>query len=387
MVTSKKSLATSTTKPTSNATQKNVEFRAFKFRQRDHLAPEIVVFCAPVGQIREFAAVEGLTPTTNGSQREQKPAKVLAIKKFLDADPKNTIPTAIILAFVPGGAKFQTKNGGTLSISWGASHAATIVDGQHRLFGIASYDPKMEVAVVGLLEADSVERAFQFLVINNKSTKVPATHTKAILAKMKATGLAKRLKGARLSFDAEGIKDVDLVNSDPDSPFYNSIDWTTTPSAKRLVQATAIELSLTYMSGLQLAELEDRDTRRSVFLTVWKTIKSTWPKLWKKDSRLLSKVGIFCLTRFIIDRISQWSDNEVLDIDITDLEVIEHQTKTILNYMDQRFWLAPWAEKSSGGFDTNQGKDRVLAALTQLYRNGRKDLDWYTDIDIVDSAA
>ena len=387
MVTSKKSLAASTTKPTSIAAQKNVEFRAFKFRQRDHLAPEIVLFFAPVGQIQEFATVEGLTPTTNGSQREQKPAKVLAIKKFLDADPKNTIPTAIILAFVPGGAKFQAKNGGTLSISWGAAHAATIVDGQHRLFGIASYDPNMEVAVVGLLEADSVERAFQFLVINNKSTKVPATHTKAILAKMKATGLAKRLKGARLSFDAEGIKDVDLVNSDPDSPFYNSIDWTTTPAAKRLVQATAIELSLTYMSGLQLAELEDRDIRRSVFLTVWKTIKSTWPKLWKKDSRLLSKVGIFCLTRFIIDRISQWADNEVLDIDITDLEVIEHQTKAILNHMDQRFWLAPWAEKSSGGFDTNQGRDSVLAALTQLYRNGRKDLDWYTDIDIVDSAA
>ena len=387
MVTSKKSLAASTTKPTSIAAQKNVEFRAFKFRQRDHLAPEIVLFFAPVGQIQEFATVEGLTPTTNGSQREQKPAKVLAIKKFLDADPKNTIPTAIILAFVPGGAKFQAKNGGTLSISWGAAHAATIVDGQHRLFGIASYDPNMEVAVVGLLEADSVERAFQFLVINNKSTKVPATHTKAILAKMKATGLAKRLKGARLSFDAEGIKDVDLVNSDPDSPFYNSIDWTTTPAAKRLVQATAIELSLTYMSGLQLAELEDRDIRRSVFLTVWKTIKSTWPKLWKKDSRLLSKVGIFCLTRFIIHRISEWADNEVLDIDITDLEVIEHQTKAILNHMDQRFWLAPWAEKSSGGFDTNQGRDRVLAALTQLYRNGRKDLDWYTDIDIVDSAA
>jgi len=124
-----------------------------------------------------------------------------------------------------------------------------------------------------------------------------------------------------------------------------------------------------------------------VFLAVWKTIRSTWPKLWKKDSRLLSKVGVFCLTRFVIDRISQWADNETLDIDITDLEEIEQQTTAILNHMDQRFWLAPWAEKSSGGFDTTQGRDRVLAALTQLYRNGRKDLDWYTDIDIIDSTA
>jgi len=364
--------------------EKKAEFPALEFRQRGPTAPELVVFCAPVGKILEFATVEELTPTTRGPQREQKEARVVAIKKFLDADPKNTIPTALILAFAPGKAKFKSAGGGSLSVAWESGAAATIVDGQHRLFGIASYDPTIEVAVVGLLEADQVERAFQFLVINNKSSKVPTTHTKALLAKMKATPLAKRLKGARLSFDAEGIKDVDLVNSDPESPFHNSVDWTTTPKASRFVQATAIELSLSYLGGLQIAEFEDRDIRRSVFLTIWKTVKSTWPKLWKKDSRLVSKVGIFCLTRFVVDRISQWADSDELDIEITDLEEIEGQTTKILGYMDQRFWTSPWAEKSSGGFDTNQGRDRVLAALTQLYRNGRKDLDWYTDIDIVE---
>ena len=364
-------------------TATKAEFPAFKFRQRGDAAPDLVVFCAPVGKIGEFATVEELTPTTRGPQREQKEARVVAIKKFLDADPKNTIPTALILAFAPGKARFKSTGGGTLSVDWENGPAATIVDGQHRLSGIASYDPMTEVAVVGLLEADQVERAFQFLVINNKSSKVPTTHTKALLAKMKATPLAKRLKGARLSFDAEGIKDVDLVNSDRESPFYNAVDWTTTPKAGRLVQATAIELSLSYLSGLQLAEFEDRDVRRSVFLTIWKTVKSTWPTLWKKDSRLVSKVGIFCLTRFVVDRISQWADSDELDIEVTNLAEIETQTTKILNYMDQRFWTAPWADKSSGGFDTNQGRDRVLAALTQLYRNGRKDLDWHTDIDIV----
>ena len=359
------------------------EFPAFKFRQRGDAAPDLVVFCAPVGKIGEFATVEELTPTTRGPQREQKEARVVAIKKFLDADPKNTIPTALILAFAPGKARFKSTGGGTLAVDWESGPAATIVDGQHRLAGIESYDPMMEVAVVGLLEADQVERAFQFLVINNKSSKVPTTHTKALLAKMKATPLAKRLKGARLSFDADGIKDVDLVNSDRESPFYNAVDWTTTPKAGRLVQATAIELSLSYLSGLQLAEFDDRDVRRSVFLTIWKTVKSTWPTLWKKDSRLVSKVGIFCLTRFVVDRISQWADSDELDIEVTNLAEIETQTTKILHYMDQRFWTAPWSDKSSGGFDTNQGRDRVLAALTQLYRNGRKDLDWYTDIDIV----
>lgn len=310
--------------------------------------------------------------------------------KFLKADDKNTIPTALILAFGAGKASFKTSGNskaGVLMIKADDPAAATIVDGQHRLFGIDAYDPKIQVPVVALLDADQVERAFQFLVINNKSSRVPATHTKALLAKMETTALAARLRGARLSFDVFGIKDVDLVNSDPESPFYKSIDWTTTPLASRIVQATAIEQSLAYMGGLGIAEFQDRDIRRSVFLVIWKAIRTQWKKLWKKDSRLVSKVGVFCLTRFVVDRIANWADSDELDIEVTNLEQIEEQTKKIIGYMDARFWTTPWAEKAQGGFDTNQGRDRVNAAITQLYRNGRREIAWYTDIDIVDPSA
>jgi hypothetical protein len=96
---------------------------------------------------------------------------------------------------------------------------------------------------------------------------------------------------------------------------------------------------------------------------------------------------MFCLTRFIVDRIANWADSDQLDIEVTDLEEIERQTKKIIGYMDARFWTTPWAEKAQGGFDTNQGRDRVLRAIQQLYRNGRRDLDWYTDIDIIDVSA
>lgn len=367
-----------------------LEFNAFRFRQRGTAGPQLVVFHAPVGVIKTFATVDELTPSNRGPQREQREARVQAIMKFLKADDRNTIPTALILAFGDGNASFKQsagKDSGVLTIKSGTTDAATIVDGQHRLYGIDSYDAKMEVPVVAMLDADAVERAFQFLVINNKASKVPATHTKALLAKMKATTLATRLRGARLAFDVEGIKDVDLVNSDPESPFYKTIDWSTTPAASRMVQATAIEMSLTYMGTLGIPEFEDRDVRRSVFLTMWKTIKAHWKKLWKKESRLLSKVGMFCLTRFIVDRIANWADSDQLDIEVTDLEEIERQTKKIIGYMDARFWTTPWAEKAQGGFDTNQGRDRVLGAIQQLYRNGRRDLDWYTDIDIIDVSA
>jgi hypothetical protein len=60
------------------------------------------------------------------------------------------------------------------------------------------------------------------------------------------------------------------------------------------------------------------------------------------------------------------------------------ESRKIVKYMDKRFWTAPWAEKAAGGFDTNQGRERVVSAIRQLYRNGRNELEWYTDIDIID---
>lgn len=364
-------------------------YPALSFNQRGSTGPRCVLFQAPVSEILQWADIGALGPKSVGAQREKKEARVVAIKKFLEADSNNTIPTALIVAFESGRASFSEKSPGVgeLQVKGGATKAATIVDGQHRLYGINEFNPKTQVAVVGLIDANAVETAFQFLVINNKSSRVAATHTKALLAKMKNTTLASRLKVAKIAFDAEGIRDIDLINSDKESPFYQSIDWTTTPIPKRMVQATAIELSLDYLSGLGISEFDDRDVRRSVFLVIWKTIKSEWSPIWVKDSRLISKVGIVCLTRFIADLITNWADNDDLDIEVTDLEQVQEQTTKIIGHMDKRFWTTAWAEKAQGGFDTSQGRDRVLAAIVQMYRNGRKQIPWYTEIDILDRTA
>lgn len=380
-------------KKTSNGGMRAQEYsyEALKFSQHGNSAPALVVFHAPVGEVLSWAEIGelGVTPKSakkTGPQREQKKAKVKAIKKFLAADKRNIIPTAVIIAFSEGAAVFRNKRDGlgSLTITTGEKATANIVDGQHRLYGIREFSADAEIALVGLLDADHVEKAFQFLVINNKSSRVPATHTKALLARMQGTQLATRLRAARMSFEAEGIKDVDLVNGDKDGPFYQTIDWTTTPKDKRMVQATAIEVSLDYLGKLGIPEFDDRDVRRSVFLTIWKTVQSRWKDLWVPRSRLVSKVGIVCLTRFIADMIAKWADNEELEIEITDLDEISSQTKKIISLMNTRFWTASWAEGAQGGFDTNQGRERVIRALTQLYRNGKNKDEWYTDIDIID---
>ena len=372
------------------APDKSRQFRALSVLQRANTGPTLVLFKAAVESILQIAEVGELGPDSRGPQREKNDARVQAISKFFSANELNTVPTAVILAFSENAATFAAGSEGelgTLTIVDPATTKGSIVDGQHRLSGIEAFNPKTEMAVVALLNADQVEKAFQFLVINNKSSKVPVRHTKSLLAKMKGTQLAERLKSARLSFDVEGIKDVDLVNSDPESPFFKTIDWTTTPEPNRMVQATAIEQGLEFLGGLTIPEFEDRDVRRAVFLVMWKTIKSQWPDLWMKGGRLVSKVGIVCLTRFIADLIAHWADSDDLNIEITDLEQIEKQTKKILLYLDARFWITPWADNARGGFDTAQGRDRVVAAITQVYRNGRREIQWYTDIDILDPTA
>jgi DGQHR domain-containing protein len=364
----------------------DLSYEAFVFSQRKDGAT-LVLFHAPASEVLSWSQVGVLRPDEQGHQREKRETKVQAIKKFLQADKCNLIPTAVVLAFAPGAARYAPASGATSGrlIVKASPNSANIVDGQHRLFGLSEFNSEAQVAVVAFLDANEVEKAFQFLVINNKSTRVAAPHAKAILANMKDTPLIGRLRGARLAFDMDGIRDVDLLNTDPDSPFHNLIDWSITHETTRLVQASAIESSLSYLGSLSVPELEDRDSRRTVFMTIWKATRRTWPSHWDGNSRLISKVGVICLTRFVIDTISTWADSDRLEIDILDTEQIDALTREILNHMDPSFWTSPWSTKAPGGFDTNQGRERIVKALTQLYRNGRRGLDWADGIEIIDS--
>jgi DGQHR domain-containing protein len=365
------------------------KYESFVFDQRPKHSPTLAIFHAPVRQVLSWADIDALSYKNVGPQRERKKARVTQIKRFLATE--NVIPTAIIVGFNKGMTEFTPTAGsiagcGTLEITLDGddSFAATVVDGQHRLYGIDEYSHDAKVPIVGLLDADELEKAFQFLVINNKASKVPPAHAKALLAKMNEKALADRLRTARVSLDVAGARDVDLVNSDDESPFFESIDWPATKKENRLVQPTAIELSLEYIKNLGVSEFDDRDVRRSLFLAIWKVIKAKWPSLWKRNSRLLSKVGIYCLTRFVIDMITNWADNDELNIELTELDEIKKHTNKILRYMDPGFWTTPWAASAQGGFDTNQGRQRVVDALTQMYRNVRREEDWSTDIDILE---
>lgn len=64
----------------------------------------------------------------------------------------------MILAFSTGAATFSEEKPGVVTIDWSNGSVATIVDGQHRIFGMNAFDPSTEIPVIGLLDADEEGR-------------------------------------------------------------------------------------------------------------------------------------------------------------------------------------------------------------------------------------
>jgi hypothetical protein len=61
-------------------------------------AVTLATFTAPVGEVLKWAAVDRLRVDGEGHQRLRNVAKVRAIRRFLELDPRNTIPTAVTVA-------------------------------------------------------------------------------------------------------------------------------------------------------------------------------------------------------------------------------------------------------------------------------------------------
>ena len=194
------------------------------------------------------------------AQRSLNTSKLHAIKRFL-RDPDNTIPTSIIISLnLPAEARIM-EGGQFRKIRFTYDQAdpkfAVVIDGQHRLLGMKDLDPSLHVNVVALLTGDLNEAAFQFLVINNKASKVPTDHIKTLLAERQDTRLQERLLTARLSIDNR-YEFVATADNDPESPFRNEIDWPTNRTGVHLVKPAGIE---TAVRDIQSARSRSSRTR------------------------------------------------------------------------------------------------------------------------------
>ena len=357
-------------------------------------APRFCLFAAPVSEVLEWAAVERLSPDNpQAPQRRESPAKVDAVRRFLEIEAQNTIPTTVITTIDEGAVALDDPSGefsgaGLLTITTDEGEKpGLVIDGQHRLAGMSAFRPEMPVGIVALLGADDAEKAFQFLVVNNKASKVPTDHLRALALKYDQDQLQARLKSARLSL-SPNLNFVGFVNDEEHSPFYHLIDWPLNEPDNRVVPPAAIESAFAYIQNQKVRELKamGEDVMLEFFYAIWKPIRAAWPSQWDRQTKLLGKVGVVCMTQYMTSNVIRQKDTlAALDagyqLNLTDPEHVSKAVRAELRFLTEKFFEVTWTSK---GLDTQAGRALLVDALLQISRNNKASLPWYDDVQIVD---
>lgn len=361
-------------------------YPAIYSRQRGDAGLLVAAFTAPAGELVQWADIDRLKDEGGGHQRLKKETRVRAVHRFLELDDRNIIPTALVIALqipetsnmIPGRCSFIEIPDSEEDLP------GLVIDGQHRMYGINSFDPITPVNIVALINPDNDEIAFQFLVINSKASKVPTDHVKRLAINFSDQKLEERLKTARMRLGPY-YHYGRLVDVDEGSPFRRSVDWptestTVDPNVDNLVRPSSIEQAIAAIVKQKLPDLlDDDDSLLEFFFTLWWAVRERWPNLWSKDSKLLQKVGLVTLTTFIIEDLVPLVDRG--DLILSDSESVKKEiTENILEYLTPDFWQREWSSKS---LDTSAGRRLVVEALTTIRRNNRRGVRWDTGVNLL----
>lgn len=361
-----------------------MDYPCIVFSQRTDVgSPQFCMFQAPVKDVIEWSTIPRLSPENlEGIQRPKSDTRVRAIRNFLQGDPRNTIPTAIVITLSPG-AYTLNRDDGLISINEAEKEKIFVVDGQHRLHGLDDFNPDVRVPIVAILNASNEERAFQFVVINNKVSKVAADHIRALTLKFtsdaETPGLDQRLKTAKLSL-SPNLSYVGLANDLAESPFKGMISLPSTPTENKKVVPAAIEASIAYIQSKNIRELTDEESAYDLFITIWTVIKDNWHKTFPNEPKLMSKVGIVSMTRYITDAINMISGYPGSQIDLSNSDSVYEAVKNILTTQTEEFWLSNWDLAIS---DTRNVRDQIQEAMLTIHGNIRYKQNWHNEISFI----
>lgn len=361
----------------------------FKQRPENQDAPAFCIFHAPASEIESWSTVPRLTPEdTSGIQRKRNDFKVRSIKSFLQQDPRNTIPTAIVVTLGNGAYQLTMAEGsdgiGTLTLTEDSKNQVFVVDGQHRLYGIKLFSDTASIPVVAILDASNEERAFQFIVINNKVSKVATDHIRALSINFgdqtQSPTLEDRLKTARLSLH-RNVQLVGLADEMVDSPFREMVKLPGKANLdNRPIVPAAIEAAVAYVQSKKFKQLPDDESAFDFFLAIWTTIKNQWPNTFSVDSKLMNKVGLVTMTKYITEEMSALSTYGDRPIDIGNAEDVSQAVQRILRLQTPELWLRDWNITVS---DTKSVRDQIEAGMRLIQQNIRDEEPWSQELSLV----
>lgn len=363
------------------------------------------LFHARIKDMKRWAGIRRIEDQPTGTQRVLRETRARAITRFLESDPRNTIPNSLLLAFEPNTVTYSRAgqqlepcipledlgNGCENQTEWGFiefefdpskpehERPALIVDGQHRLYGMAGFgDEDLTAIVIGLVGASHQEQAFQFIVVNSKSVKVPTDNVKSIIAEFDEVELqARLLKGGVKYGDVSPVlRDVDDLEI---SPFRNLLDWAHNRDGTKLVPLTAVEQSLRYLRDLFAFLADDEDTLLQLFLAMWRGVRAQYPDLWGRDNKLMKKVCLNALNEFLADRLKfAW---ELGLVQIFNPDEVERMTLNMLQVPSQ-FWETDWDIRIQ---DNANVRELIKTDLGKISDNLRLRENWASGIELISS--
>lgn len=379
------------------------KYCGFRVIQRqDPNATSFFVFVAYPRDILEWAAVNRAEEQKGGIQRGISKARLRALTRFFTKDTRNIIPTSIVLAFSPGLTTFSqiTPDGlsqhcqpdealqwGVLSFSFdpgqsSSERPAFVVDGQHRLFSMSDIQGEdVLVLVSALLDAEPNEQAFQFIVINNKVTRVPSDLVRSLIVDFDENDLQKRLETARVSLQPQALL-VAIVDDEEESPFYQMVKWERRRGeGVPAIKPAAIEDSLKYIRRRFLQFDEDQDALVDFFFALWHGVKTAYPELWRhRENRLFENAGFKAFSEYLCDQIETLSSLDIGFVDVEDKDSVSGATAQIASQIYIGFWQTEWRLKS---LDTSSGRETIKEDLKTIRKNRKERKNWSEGLTLV----
>lgn len=255
---------------------------------------------------------------------------------------------------------------------------ATIVDGQHRVYGAADIDETIKFSVCAIPDTEWLEQVFQFVVINQKARSIQPAFLNAIIATSltedEIKELYRRLKKSGVDVDKAQI--MMKINTDEDSPFKNMIDFE--------IEGAIGFLKFPGMSAL-VKDFKAIPTNRSVLLKPESSWEENWlihfykfwwgirdyfmeqdKRLWDEPSasnpnNLLMIVTLQEMQKLVLE---MWADSRLLILD--DPQKTYDNAKLFRNEFPSTFFTDDWKIKS---LQTSVGRSILSRAMQETRRN------------------
>lgn len=382
----------------------------FAVRVKQHANSPIVfyVFVASAKNIVEWAHADSIKLDKGNVQRELIDARWRQITRFFKASENNVIPTSVTIAFdetlaqlneidatnpdLPGFVVTELGDERVmLTFPDSVVNNAYIIDGQHRLKGMSAFEHDIYVPVCLFVNLSKLERAFQFVTINNKSHKVPTDNLKALIANFESIqgDLLGRLTQASITTPRFATS-IDVLNELADGPFYKMIDWVNNrhEDGKKLIAPSGLENSLKAIVRAFPETKEDDADALVVLNAIWRTIFTKYEI--NKDTaeqypNLILKATIQAVSEMIVEKLRSDADPAFTNDPITANNggAAVTTTQNLITGIPIEFWKDSWKLKSldtSAGRAIIQGDIRELKKVINLAKG--EEVEWKSKMQV-----